>query len=297
MPVIVAFLMLFGVAIPTTIDAQQPPVTLPGTEVRPFHSDILNQDLELYVKLPWSYGEGDREYRVLFCLDGNRSFPLWSTMSLILETPGSGAEETVIVGIGYRVDENRLLGLADWATWRTRDLTPVRRLAREEAWEERLNGIPGREGTDVQTGGAPEFLESIQREIIPFIESNYRVSSGERGLAGASLGGLFTLYALFHAHGTFGRYFAASPTMWEELFQYEQAFATDHQDLPVKLFLTASSMESERTIEGMQRLADRLRAQEYPGLKLETYVFDGETHSSGYAAAVSRALRVLYGGE
>ncbi len=125
----------------------------------------------------------------------------------------------------------------------------------------------------------------------------FYVSSRERGLAGGSLGGLFTLHALFHSNGTSGRYFAASPTMWEELFQYEEALAAVSHDLPVKLFLTASSMESARTIEGMQQLADRLRARENPGLKLETYVFDGETHFSGYAAAVSRALRVLYGGE
>jgi len=76
------------------------------------------------------------------------------------------------------------------------------------------------------------FLKVINQEIIPFIESNYRVLETGRGLAGYSFGGLFALYALLHTPKTFTHYIAGSPSMWKQLFQYEQEYAENHNDLP-----------------------------------------------------------------
>ena len=264
----------------------------PGIEVQSLHSEILQQDFELYIKLPWSYVTGDAVYPVLFTLDANRAFPLYSTMSLIYETPRTGAAEIIIVGIGYKVDEDRMIGLTQWAAWRTRDFTIERNKETEQFWKERLSAILGSEYQGVQSGGAAHFLTSLCAEIIPYVEKNYRVSS-DRGLAGYSYGGLFTLYTLLHAPELFKRYFAGSPTMWEKLFEYEEQYASVHDDLAAKVFITEGGLESDLH-EPLQRMVDRLRGREYPGLELQTYVFEGEGHSSAYAASVSKALRVLY---
>jgi uncharacterized protein len=265
----------------------------PGVEIRDLHSHLLDQDLQLYVKLPWTYDRGDAAYPVLYALDANRSFPVYSTMSLIYETPGARAEEILIVGVGYQVDSDRIRGLAQWAAWRTRDLTPVRREEVEQTWRGRLAPLLGGEEMPVQTGGAPRFLEALREEIIPFVEANYRISPADRGLAGYSYGGLFALYTLFHAPELFRRVFAGSPSMWEALFAYEQEYAARHDDLPARLFITAGEQEAE-LLERVQRMVDRLRSREYPGLKMLTHVFEGEGHVSAGAAAISRALRVLY---
>ena len=266
----------------------------PGVEARDLYSRILDRDLQLYVKLPWSYDNSDATYPVLFALDANRSFPLYSTMSLIYETPGSSAREILVVGVGYKVHRDRIRGLAQWAAWRTRDLTPVRSEDTEQYWMERLRALLQGEDLTVRTGGAPQFLRCLREEVIPFVEANYRVSATDRGLAGYSYGGLFVLYTLFHASKLFTRCFAGSPSMWEALFQYEEEYATEHDDLPVRLFMTAGGLEPD-LLEPLQRMAGRLRSRGYPGLDLLTHVIDGEGHSSAYAAAVSRALRVLYG--
>ncbi len=42
-------------------------------------------------------------------------------------------------------------------------------------------------------------------------------------------------------------------------------------------------------------MAHQLQSRHYPGLHLQTIVFPDEDHMSAYPAAVSRALRVLYG--
>jgi len=264
-----------------------------GIEVKALHSKLMDQELELYIKLPWRYDRNDIAYPVLFTTDGNRSFPLYSTMSLIYETPGSGTQEIVIVGVGYKTDSDRIRGLVQWAAWRTRDLTPVRREAVEQYWNERLSALLGGEELSVKSGEASLFLRSLQEEIIPFVEENYRLTSTHRGLAGYSDGGLFTLYALFHAPDLFTQYFVGSPTMYDQLFEYEEHYAATHHDLKAKLFISVGGLESD-LLEPIQRMADRLRSRGYPGLELVTQVFEGEGHSSGYAAAVSRALHVLY---
>jgi hypothetical protein len=269
------------------------PILQVGVEVREMHSSILHQNLQLYIKLPWSYERSDATYPVLFCLDGNRSFPLYSTMSLIYETPGFNAQEIVIVGIGYQVHDDRFRGLAQWAAWRTRDLLPERNAKIEAYWKERLSSLMGGEEIQVQTGGAPQFLQSLREEIIPFIEANYRVSSTERGLAGYSYGGLFTLYTLFNATQLFTRYFAGSPTVVDKLFEYEESYASTHSNLKARLLITAGSNETD-LLEPLRRMVDCLQSRMYPCFEVLTTVFEDEGHTSAYAASVSQALCMLY---
>jgi uncharacterized protein len=268
----------------------------PGVEVRDLHSSILGQDMQLYVKLPWSYERSDKPYLVLYSLDANRSFPMYAALSLLLETPGSSGPETIVVGVGYKLDPDRLRGLVQWGSWRTRDLTPVRREEVERHWNEMLSGMLSGEEVWVQTGGAARFLRSLNEEIIPFVEANYRASEQDRGLFGYSYGGLFTLYALFHTPEQFSRYFAGSPTMWDALFEDEEAYACTHDDLRAGLYMTAGGYEA-KLLEPFGRLAERLESRGYPGLDLRTHVCEGLGHRSAVAAAVTQALCELYHAE
>ncbi len=265
----------------------------PGIDVRNLYSSILNQDLQISIKLPWTYDRSTNTYPVLYALDANRSFPIFATQSLIYETPGTDTREILIVGVGYQVDRERIKGLAQWAAWRTRDLTPGNRMEVDQFWGEKLSRLMGGEALEVKSGGAAKFLESLQAEVIPFIEANYRCSELDRGLAGFSYGGLFVLYTLFHSPELFTRYFAGSPSMWHQLFADEEKYAAGHADLRAKLFVTGGSYETD-TLELLFRLTDRLRARGYPGLEIIDHVFEGCGHASSYAAAISWALAVLY---
>jgi hypothetical protein len=57
--------------------------------------------------------------------------------------------------------------------------------------------------------------------------------------------------------------------------------------------MTMGGLEGEKAIRTMMDFKDSLLIRNYPGLKVETHVFDGETHQSCYPAAVSRAFKVL----
>ncbi|MCI2947101.1 alpha/beta hydrolase-fold protein [Staphylococcus caledonicus] len=65
-------------------------------------------------------------------------------------------------------------------------------------------------------GGADNYLTWLTTELIPHLRHHYRISPNNDDLtiAGASYGGLLTLYALLTMPDQFGNYIILSPSMW-----------------------------------------------------------------------------------
>ncbi len=273
-------------------DLKRPEVTLLNTEKRALHSKIVGQDFELYISLPYGYSNSDITYPVLFNLDANLGFGITDNVVHILSTLNREIPEMVVVGIAYNIK-----GIEDWAAWRCRDFRPTANPEKDKVWQDRLSNASGREDIVVESGSADKFLAFIREELIPFIESEYRVSSSDRAVTGVSASGLFTLYALFQHPDTFQKYFTGSPSInWDEPYMYnlESDFAASNTDLPVRLFMCVGGLESESYINNMNKMADLLRSREYPNFEMETVIFENETHGSIYQAAISRALKMLY---
>jgi predicted alpha/beta superfamily hydrolase len=268
-----------------------PPVTVPNTELRSLHSEILNRQMNIFVKLPAAYFKNpEKVYPVWYVTDANRAFPMLANMISIFDVPVPTMPEIILIGIGYEIGD-----MADFAAWRARDLTPVNEPWADENIGKMLSEMTGREIT-VRSGGGPVFLNFITDELFPFVESAYRVSSGERCLGGISYGGLFTLYVMFEKPELFTKYFAGSPTIGYGngyLFKAEEEYAATHDDLNARLFMTMGALEDSVMISNLHCMADQLRSREYPGLTVETHVFPDEWHQSCGASAMMRALVVL----
>lgn len=269
-----------------------PVASIPETELRTFHSTILNQEMNIYIKLPPSYYTNPQKiYQAWYITDANRTFPMVANMVSLFELPTITEPEIVVIGIGYKIKD-----LSDWAAWRTRDLTPTNVPAVDSGWAKRLSGLTGRQ-IEVRTGGAGTFLDFIVKELFPFVESNYRISSANRGIGGYSYGGLFSLYVLFKQPDLFSIYYAGSPAIGHDkgvLFNFEKEYASLHSDLKANLFMSAGGDEDSWMPTNMEKMTDLLKSRNYPGLIVETYVFPGETHVSCMPSSIMRALRVLY---
>ncbi len=99
---------------------------------------------------------------------------------------------------------------------------------------------------DSVVGGLVYDLNFLKTELIPFLEANYRGDPARRILGGHSLGGLFTLYAMFSDPSLFWGYLAGSPAIpWDNnvLVKQEEEYAKSHKDLPVRLYLAAGGAE------------------------------------------------------
>lgn len=269
-----------------------PSLKLERTEVRTIYSSAVEQEYELQICLPRDYDPVNKSYPVIYLLDAYRSLLMVKGYLDLFLPPSPLMPEFIVVGIDYV--SSRQNKLTAWAIGRTRDLTPVRVPAVEESMGKTLlQG--GAQDFLVLTGGADKFLIFLKEELIPFIDSNYPTEKNDRLLAGYSYGGLFCLYALFHAPETFSRYLVGSPSLQYGngvIFEYEAAFAESHRDLKAKVFMSAGSLEGTLPVS-LKKMEELLFSRNYEGLKISVHIFENENHQTCYPSALFRGLMEL----
>lgn len=276
----------------TQIPGDLPKVMLERTEIRVLHSEIVGQDYELFISLPYSYSDTETDYPVIFLLDPYRAFSMMKGFTDVLAAPFQIIPEVILVGIGYGGEG--LNARLNYAVGRVRDYTPEQDSYTEERYESLLTDA-GIEETDVISGKASAFLDFIHLELFPFIESNYRIDSEDRMLSGYSFGGTFALYTLFNEPELFDKYFIGSPSVDfkdKVLFDYENDYSKTHCDLKAHVFISVGG--NERSFGDNQEMVDSLYSRNYKSLELIKVVFDNESHTSCYPAAMSRGLIELF---
>ena len=281
---------IFAQSFPKNED--HPRITLERTEIRVLHSDIVGQDYELNISLPYTYTKSDTTYPVIFVLDPYRDFLIMKGISGVLAS-SQIIQEVILVGIGYGAEGfNAFL---NYAVGRLRDYTPVQDTIKEE-WTRKAAENAGIHSINIISGGAPLFLEFIKKELFPFIESNYHIDTKERMLSGYSDGGLFGLYILFHDPDLFNKYLIGSPSIYYKdgiSLEYESNYAKIHEDLKAEVFMSSGELE-DGTTENVKKMANLLNSRNYKNLKLNTIIFENESHATCYPAFISRGLRELY---
>jgi predicted alpha/beta superfamily hydrolase len=272
----VALLVLCSIASVEVSAAQSPayrPVPIPGSEVRTLKSSSTGRSYDLYIHKPADFDASrDKKYPVLYLLDGQWDFKLLDSVvgGLVYD---KRMPDIVVVGITYSGDR------ADYDGLRAMDYTPS-------------------PGDLAGSGDGPKFLTFIRSELIPLVEADYRGDPGRRILGGHSLGGLFTLYAMFTDPSLFWGYLAGSPAIqWDSGFVVKQEadFAAKHRKLPVRLFLAVGG--AEPLVTPNVSLVRTLSARNYEGLHWDARVIEGEGHSGVKPEFYNRGLRFLFSGQ
>lgn len=274
--------------------AKGEPYVMPRTEVRPMRSDA-GSDYLVYIAWP-QQPPPPEGYPVLYLLDGTESFAIAAEYQNRLGGY-AGLEPGIVVGVGYP-DASR----------RGFDYTPA------VPGGDRLMPSPG------PAGGADQFLDFLANKVIPAVEAGHPVNPDRRTLAGYSLGGLFTLQALFKRPGLFRAYAASSPSIWygdKQVLKLLPGLAGRLAALPSRRRLLLSAGQYEQSpAPGMEqdpawlRIADLSRrakmvdnARDLAGLlqaapiDVEFRLAPGETHGSGNWPALRDALRLAFGNQ
>ena len=250
-----------------------PEVKIEGTEVREIKSIITSEEYFIHVGLPRSYSDSVETYPALYIMDADGAFGTCTEISRLL-TLNKEVPEMIIVGIAYGVS------FKEYLFNRQRDYTPT---AVDEC---------------AGSGGGEKFLSFIHEELIPFVETQYRVKKSERAICGFSYGGLFVLYTLFHKPEMFNGYIAGSPSFyWDNkiIFKYEQKYFERSSNLPVKLFMSAGSLENQDSyIQPLNHFTQILNSRGYSGLELKSMILEDETHYSSFGNAFTKGLKWLY---
>lgn len=148
-------------------------------------SKILGQQRKIWIHIPNSNGgdkvKGRGNYPVVYVLDGSENFNTVVSITEHMEE-SSLCPPTIVVGI---VPDDRL---SELTTGSDKELPNV-------------------------TGNGEKFMAFVERELIPYIDSNYPTTT-YKTLIGHSLGGLTVINTLLHHPNLFNAYVSLEASLW-----------------------------------------------------------------------------------
>ena len=159
-----------------------------------FRSRFLRNQRSLVVYLPPGYDEQPtRRYPVLYLHDGQNLFDRATSFAGQDWNVQGAADHTIRAG---KVSPLIVVGIYNTGKSRIFEYTPTK--------APKLGG-----------GRADRYAKFLLQEVMPFIQSQYRVDANPRltGIGGSSLGGLVSLYLGLKLPQSFGKIAALSPSV------------------------------------------------------------------------------------
>ncbi len=251
-----------------------PAHTIANSQLRVLPRTAAGRHYQLHISLPGSYAkETNKRYPVVYVTDAYWDFAKIDAIrgSLFYD---KYVPEFIVVGLGY-AGEN-----PDYDNLRLWELSPAP-----------MNGDP------VNTGHAADFLKTVETQIIPYIDREFRTDPSQRVLAGASLGGLFTLYTMYTKPGLFNGYICASPAVivgdnW--LLNYEAEFVKAGRQAKGRLFVAVGENEWPNFVNAIFRYNQRVQSRKHPDLAYKFHIIDGARHSGMQFESYVRGLSFVF---
>lgn len=236
------------------------------------NSKVLNEEQKISVYLPEKYGEDPtHRYPVIYALDGKYYKQMVSAVIARFYDDWL-IPETIVVTID---NENRI-----------RDYTPTPHAT-----------------ADVLSGKADVFLDYIEKELIPFVDSNYQTSEF-RIFEGHSLGGLLSLYAVQARPELFTAHYAFSPSLhWgdnktvEKIITYLSSRKSLKQFIYMNLGneIVKSEYEPNNTMgASFLRLQTFFKEHSVQGLRVKSEILKNLPHASTNISGLVNATNELY---
>ena len=232
------------------------PLSLHNIDTWSFHSATVGEDYTLYVLRTAVYDTTDIRLPVLYMTDGDWNMTVAMNCFSMLRQDYE-TSEPLVVGIGYGKRQNQ----------RFHDLNP-------------------------ETGG-PAFLTFIEKEVMPFIDKEYRTSN-ERAIYGHSMGGMFTTYVLFNRPDLFDMVFIGAPgNNGRLLMPSAKQYFKDHKDLKSKVFIGVGTYEKE-VVKNINLFTEYLLSLNCPRLSIRKDFTPDAGHGAALAQVMQNAIAFGY---
>ncbi|TLV02752.1 alpha/beta hydrolase [Dyadobacter luticola] len=283
------FLSAFLLFISALASAQTP---IQIGHIDTIQSKILNQTREIMVHVP-DGGDGQysrKRYPVIYLLDGESHFNSVVGMVQQLSSVNGNMVVPQMIVVGIRNRNRR------------RDMTP----------NQASVDPPFMDSAAVrQTGGGNAFLDFIEKELMPQMDSLYPTAPYKM-LIGHSLGGLVVMNALITRPRLFNSYICIEPSMW---FDHAKFLETTKKALSetkyngVSLYMGIANTLSEgitlanvakdtgafsRHIRSIVDLDKYIKANPQIGLRYKSKFYAEDTHSSAPLITEYDGLRFIF---
>lgn len=258
----------------TQAESALPAFELENTVIHQIKSEALGRNYDIFIKLPRGYSNKEnagKSYPVIYTTDGPYIFKIASSV-----THFRNLDKAIVVGLSFAKGENGMHS-------RVRDLTPEK----DKSW------------TNYQTGGAGAYLDFLESEVLPFVETTYRAEASRRIYAGLSLSGSFGAWILLTKPDLFESYILTSPSLWFKdrmIFDLEEQYAANHKNLKANVFFATGAFEKPEyggyydMVDEQNKFAARLRSRNYASLNIHAEIIEGAIHETAFATGFSKGL-------
>ncbi|WP_033924610.1 alpha/beta hydrolase [Sphingomonas sp. 35-24ZXX] len=260
---------LIAIALACVVPAAAQPVPITIGETHTLASKPLAQERVVNVYLPAGYATSGKTYPVLYLIDGglDQDF-LHITGTSALGALWARSQELIVVGVATKDRRRELTGPTQDAAL--------------------LKEFP-------TAGGSAAFRAFIRDEVMPLVAKTYRVS-GETGVIGESLAGLFIVETILTEPDLFDHYAAISPSLWwddERLSRSAGTLLKTPMQKPHRLYLTIAN-EGREMQTGVDRLVSALNADPREGRAWCYAPHPDLTHATIYHSVSPEALQFLF---
>lgn len=267
---IIAFIYILLLGVQTTFGQNKTDIIIGSKFI--INSSILDEERTCLISLPDSYNDSsevEKKYPIMILLDGYTHF---KTATGIVHFMSSNRNrnhlmpETIIIAI-ENIDRERDFTVTKIKTKRPNTM-----------------------------GGGKFFLDFIEKELIPYIDKNYKTEPF-RTLVGHSLGGLLTLNSYMDKNSIFDAYISIDPSIWwDEEMMKNKVDSISSISLHKKLYI-ATANQGEANYERNKKRHDSLFAlmkKKSDGhLNVEIEYFEKENHRSVLLIALYEGLKYL----
>ncbi|WP_026811310.1 alpha/beta hydrolase [Arenibacter latericius] len=231
-------------------------------------SQLLNEMRDLNIYLPINYSKGSlKAYPVIYLLDGSKDEDFVHISGLVQFGSFSWINmipESIVVGIG-NVD-------------RKRDFT-----------------YPSQSELDQKefptSGKSEKFISFLEKELQPFIDSEYRTTE-MKTIIGQSLGGLLATEVLFKKPELFDNFIIVSPSLWwddEKLLDENPKRYNSKKSIYI-----AGGKEGEIMERTAKELYDKLKKDKKLNTDLFYKFLEDKTHGDALHIAVYDAFEKIF---
>lgn len=250
-----------------------------------FASPQLDNQRTLMVWLPPSYTDEERRFPVLYMHDGNNLFDARTSFTKV--EWGVDETATALIKAG-KIDELIIVGIYN-TPQRADEYTPWKDAERDAG------------------GNADAYLDFVVNTVKPFIDERYRTKPDREhtAIAGSSLGGLVSLYAVHEHPDVFSKAGVISPALWwadSKMLDYVQSHTLAHKP---RLWIDVGTKEGDVPegatmtpyVRDCRKLVEILKQHGYtPGKDFRYLEVDGGVHhESAWAERFDQVLLFLFG--
>jgi predicted alpha/beta superfamily hydrolase len=218
-----------------------------------FYIPQLDRHRRVWIYLPESYGKSKKKYPVLYMHDGQNVFDEATSaygewgVDEALDSLGTQHKEIIVVAI-------------------------------DNGGDKRLNEYSPYDMEKYGKGEGDQYVDFLVQTLKPYIDKHYRTKKDEKNtfIAGSSMGGLISFYAILKYPKVFGGAGVFSPAFWitPELKNIDREKA---KKIKGKIYFYAGQSESESMVPDMLNVFEQMRM--HSKAKMQTVIRAGGKHN------------------